>query len=199
MRYRLPVFVVAVCLFAPLLAEATVVLPLGFRQLTDQATVIAHGRIVALSPQWTTGHPGIETLVTIQVTNYLKGDLGAQLTFRVPGGKVGRFRVVTAGAPGFREGEEVIVFLGAVGPAIPTIVGFNQGVYRVTVDQATGGRVVTPPSMADVTVPTTIVRGDPARKPTPLDQFQARVRAMVVGSENGAREPRGRIRDKRVQ
>jgi hypothetical protein len=180
MRYKRPVFVVALCVLGPLLAEATVVLPLDFRQLTGKATAIARGRVVALTPQWAINGRGIETIVTVQVANYLKGDFGPQMTFRVPGGKMGRFRAVTVGAPVFREGEEVIVFLGADGPAIPHIVGFNQGVYRVAVDRASGVRVVTPPLLSsDVTAPTPIVRGDPSRRPMPLQQFEARVRSML--------------------
>jgi hypothetical protein len=200
MRYKLPVLVVGLCLLAPLLAEATVVLPLDFRQLTGKATVIVRGRVVTVAPQWTTDRPGIETMVTVQVTTYLKGDYGAQMTFSVPGGKIGRFRSVTVGAPVFREGEEVVLFLNANGPAIPHVVGFNQGVYRVSVDQASGVRLVTPPVMGDVTTPTPVVRGDRSRKPVPLEQFEAQVRSMLQDRPDAAsREPRGRIKDKRLR
>jgi hypothetical protein len=202
MRQKLPAFVVALCVLAPLLAEATVVLPLDFRQLTGKATAIVHGRVVTLTSQWAAEGRGIETMVTVQVTSYLKGDFGAQMTFRVPGGKMGRFRAVTVGAPVFREGEEVIVFLGADGPAIPRIVGFNQGVYRVAVDRMSGARVVTPPVLsADVTAPTTIVRGDPSRKPIPLEQFEARVRSMVERdpADRGSRGGQLRNNDKRLR
>jgi len=202
MRHKLLVLAVALCVLGPLFAEATVVLPLDFRQLTGKATAIARGRVVALTPQWATDGRGIETIVTVQVTSYLKGDFGPQMTFRVPGGKMGRFRAVTVGAPVFREGEEVIVFLGADGPAIPRIVGFNQGVYRVAVDPASGVRVVTPPLLSsDVTAPTPIVRGDPSRKPIPLEQFEARVRSMLE-RDPADRAPRGsgiRNIDKRVR
>ncbi len=202
MRQKLAVFVVALCVLAPWLVEATVVLPLDFRQLTGRATAIVHGRVVALVPQWAAEGRGIETIVTVQVTGYLKGDFGAQMTFRVPGGKMGRFRAVTVGAPVFREGEEVIVFLGADGPAIPHIVGFNQGVYRVAVDRASGARVVTPPLLSgDVTVPTTIVRGDASRKPISLEQFEAQVRSMLERdpADRGSRGPRLRDNDKRLR
>ena len=154
MRYKLPFLVVALCVLAPRLAESTVVLPLDFRQLTSKASTIARGRVVSVIPQWATDRHGIDTIVTVQVSSYLKGDVGPQVTFRVPGGKIGRLRSVTVGAPVFREGEDVIVFLGADVPAIPHVVGFNQGVYRVLVDQASGQAVVTPPVLADVTVPT---------------------------------------------
>ncbi len=180
MRHKSPAFAAALCLLAPVLAEATVVLPLDFRQLTSKATAIVRGRVISLTPQWATERHGIETMVTVEVESYLKGDFGPQFTFRVPGGRMGRFRSVTLGAPVFREGEEVILFLGATGPAIPHVVGFNQGVYRITVDRASGARLVTPPILTgDVTTPTLIVRGDPSRRPIPLARFEAQVRSMV--------------------
>ena len=200
MRYKLPFLVVALCVLAPRLAESTVVLPLDFRQLTSKASTIARGRVVSVIPQWATDRHGIDTIVTVQVSSYLKGDVGPQVTFRVPGGKIGRLRSVTVGAPVFREGEDVIVFLGADVPAIPHVVGFNQGVYRVLVDQASGQAVVTPPVLADVTVPTPVVRGDRSRKPMPVEQFEARVRSMIQDRSDGAlRQPRVGIKDKQVR
>ncbi len=201
MRYKLSVFVLGLALVAPAVARATVVIPLDFKTVTDRAAVIAHGRVVALDSQWATDRQGIDTVVTVLVNTYLKGDLGAQITFRVPGGKIGRLRSVRVGAPVFREGEEVIVFLTASGAAFPRIVGFNQGVYRVTLDETSRTRVVALPMLAgDVETPTPIVRGDPARKPVPLDQFEARVRSIVEqGRDRGARERPNGPRDRRVR
>lgn len=184
----------------PVLAEATTVVPLDFRQLTDKASTILRGRVVSLNPQWASDRHGIDTIVTLQVSNYLKGDFGPLVTFRVPGGTIGRWRSVTAGAPVFREGEEVIVFLGAAGAAIPRVVGFNQGVYRVTVDQKTGTRLVTPPPLSEVSTPTPVVRGDASRKPMPVAQFEGRVRAMLQGTPgDSARDARDRVKDKKLR
>jgi hypothetical protein len=180
MRHKLLLLAVGLALFAPAVARATVVLPLDFKTLAGTAEVIAHGRVMTLSPQWASDRHGIDTVVTLLVTSYLKGDLGAQITFRVPGGKIGQLRSVRVGAPVFHEGEEVVVFLAPGGAAFPRIVGFNQGVYRVTIDETSGTRFVTSPVLAgDVTTPTPIVRGDPSRKPVPLDQFEAQVRASL--------------------
>jgi hypothetical protein len=114
------------------------------------------------------------------VAGYLKGDAGAQIVFRVPGGKIGYLRSVRVGAPVFREGEEIVVFLASSGPAFPNIVGFNQGVFRVTVDQSSGARVVASPLLAgEVATPTPLVRGDPSRKPISFEQFESRVRSVL--------------------
>ncbi len=205
MRKKLLILVVALCVLAPLVARATVVLSVDFKQLTSRAAAIARGRVVSLVPQWGAEGRGIETIVTVQVTSYLKGDFGPQVTFRVPGGKMGRFRAVTLGAPVFREGEEVIVFVGAEGAAVPHVIGFNQGVYRVSTDRVSGARVVMPPLLAGdpTTTNAPIVRGDPSRKPIPVEQFEAQVRSLVErqatdrGSRPRPRDPRGT--DKRLR
>lgn len=200
MRHRLLVLVMGLAFLAPVVAEATVVVPLDLKKLAGNAEVILHGRVIALSPQWASDRQGIDTLVTVQVTSYLKGNFGAQITFRVPGGKIGRLRSVRVGAPVFHEGEEVIVFLAATGPVFPHIVGFNQGVYRVTVDKASGTRFVTSPILAgEVTTPIPIVRGDPSRKPVPLEQFEAQVRSILEQdrSNRAPQDRRARDKDKR--
>ena len=95
----------------------------------------------------------------------------------------------------------MIVFVDGDGPAIPHIVGFNQGVYRVSVDQASGARVVMPPLLSgDVRAPTTIVRGDPSRKPIPVEQFEAQVRSLLErGAADRGLRPRPRDNDKRLR
>ncbi len=189
MRNTVPVFVLTLVLAAPAVARATTVIPLDFKTLTDKATVVAHGRVVALSPQWATDRHGIDTVVTVLVSDYLKGDLGAQITFVVPGGTIGRLRSVRVGAPVFHQGEEVFVFLSGTGPAFPRIVGFNQGVYRVTIDEQSRTRVVALPMLAgEVAAPTAIIRGDPSRRAVSIEEFEASVRAIV--QQGGERPPR---------
>ena len=158
-------------------AEATVVVPADLGELTREARAIALGRVTAVDGRWTDDRRGIETIVTLEVEQYLKGSLGGVLQFRVPGGELGRFRSIVVGAPELRADERVIVFLGASGPMVPFVLGFNQGVYRVVA--ANGGFVVTPPALlpaAAGSVP--VVRGDRARRPLPLNQFTQQVRAL---------------------
>lgn len=165
-------------------ALATMFIPADLGELVSEARAIVHGRVVALEARWTDGRRGIETLVTVAADDYLKGRLGAEVTVRVPGGQVGHYRSFTIGAPSFVEGEEVVLFLDADGPAIPHLVGLSQGVFRVKEDTATGLRVVVPPVFrapgADGE-PVRLVRGDPGRQPVPLEAFHRQVRAMAAG------------------
>ena len=107
------------------------ILPASLGDLVTGARAIVHGHVVAIEPRWADGHRQIETLVTVRAEDYLKGDLGGEVTFKVPGGQMGPYRRVVVGAPTFREGDEVVVFLNAQGPAVPWISGLNQGVFRV--------------------------------------------------------------------
>jgi hypothetical protein len=163
--------------------RATVYVTADLRELATEARAVAHGRVVSLEARWVDGRRAIETLVTLEVESYAKGDLGESLTLRVPGGQMGPYRSVMLGAPRFVEGEEVIVFLASPGAAIPHLVGLAQGVYRVRLDRATGARMVTPelvqPAGASPAVPARVVRGDGTRRPAPLAAFLDQVRALA--------------------
>ncbi len=181
---RVLVVLVVAALFIPAAAlHATVYISADLGELTADARAVAHGRVVALEAQWLEGRRSIETLVTLEVETYVKGDLGPTVTLRVPGGQMGPYRNVMLGAPTFVEGEEVVVFLAASGPAIPHLVGLAQGVFRVRTDVATGARLVTPeivrmPAVASPT-PVRVVRGDASRRPAPLAAFLQEVRVLA--------------------
>jgi hypothetical protein len=114
--------------------------------------------------------------------SYLKGGPGGTVTFRVPGGQIGRYRNVMIGAPQLQAGEEAILFLSASGPSVAHIFGLSQGLYRVKVDARTGQRLVIPPVLAaNGDAPQTIVRGDTSRRQLSLDEFAATVRRAMSG------------------
>ena len=170
----------AVILLTASIAGATTLVPADMAELTHDALAVARGRVAAVDTRWTDDRRAIETIVTLEVDRYLKGDLGSTVQFRVPGGRLGRFRRVVVGAPEFAIGDRVVVFLGAVGPSIPHLVGFSQGVYRLVLAPDATGWVVTPPAAwpsASGSKP--IVRGDPARVALPVDEFESRVRALA--------------------
>ena len=175
---------VAAALLVPAAAvHATVYISANLSELTTDARAVAYGRVIALQAQWLDERRSIETLVTLEVETYVKGDLGRTVTLRVPGGQMGPYRSVMLGAPTFVEGEEVVVFLAASGPAIPHLVGLAQGVFRVRTDVTTGARLVTPeivrmPSLTSVE-PVRVVRGDGSRRPAPLASFLQEVRALA--------------------
>jgi hypothetical protein len=172
-------------------ASATVLAPIEFRQLVTSSPVIVHGTVVDVRSDWVDGRRAVETFVTVEAGDYLKGDLGPRVTFKVPGGQLGRYRTIFVGAPTFQSGDELVLFLKSNGASYPFITGLSQGLFRVVTDRTSGRRLVTPPAVVGKPgVDERVVRGDPARRPLPLDDFRALVRQMQM-----MREPsRGRDR-----
>jgi hypothetical protein len=149
--------------------SALTVRPLSFPALVQESTAVVQGRVTDVRAQWTADRRGIESLVVVDVAEYLKGDLGAHLTVRVPGGRVGSFVNIIPGAPRFVAGDRVVLFLTTDGPSIPVITGTSQGVFRVSTDATTGATMVVPP-VIDAAAPAT-PRGDLARRPLSLAAF----------------------------
>ena len=152
-------FAIFVNVLAPVTVCATTLIGADLGELTHAAIAVVRGRVAAVQGRWTDDRSAIETIVTLDVDEYWKGDLGPTVQFRVAGGLLGRFRSVVVGAPRFAVDDRVVVFLGTKGPMIPFVVGFSQGVYRIAGDS--------------------VVRGEPGRAPLSLGEFQARVRTLA--------------------
>ncbi len=169
----------ALCACLPVVVRATVLVPIEFRELVTVAAVIAHGRVTDVHGEWTDGRRSVETLVTIDVGDYLKGNLGPTLTIHVPGGRLGRYRTVFVGAPEFRTGDEVVLFLRA-----NRIVGLSQGAFRVVPDSRSGRPTVVSPIVMSINpdAPEAVVRGDSRRQPVALDAFRDAVRQVISGA-----------------
>lgn len=159
--------------------RATTLVPADLGELSRDALAIARGRVSSVDARWTDDRRTVETIVTLDVERYLKGGLGATVQFSVPGGRLGRYRSITVGAPAFAPGERVIVFLGATGPAIAHLVGFSQGVYRMLLAQDAGWTVTPPALWPSASGAETVVRGDASRVPMPLGDFESRVLALA--------------------
>jgi hypothetical protein len=143
--------------------------------MVSESEVIVHARVIDVAGELVGSRRTIESRVTVQVLSPIKGQPGSALVFRVPGGRVGRYRRVFVGAPTFNAGDEILLFLKGRAPALAMPYGLSQGVYRVS--RTAGGPVVMPvPPLAGVAI---TPRGDPARTPLPLDEFTRQVRALA--------------------
>jgi len=180
-------FIVIVFLLGAHELRATVLLPAEFREIVAGSQIIVYGRIAEVRPEWSEDRRRIDTIVTVEAGSYLKGGPGSTVTFRVPGGQIGRYRNVMVGAPAFQPGEEAVLFLSATGPSIAHVFGLSQGVFRVRANARTGRRLVIPPVLsAQGDEPQAVTRGDRARRQLGLDAFAAAVRAAMARS-GGAR------------
>lgn len=176
--YRLCAVIALFCIAPPL--SATVLVPAEFREVVAGSQLIVYGRVADVRPEWTADRRRIDSIVTFEVSSYLKGGPGSLVTFRVPGGQIGRYKSVTVGAPEFRAGEEAVLFLTARGPSMAQVFGLNQGVFRIRVDTRTGRRTVVAPAMLARTADAEVVRrGSPERRSLALDAFATQVRAAL--------------------
>ena len=163
----------------PVALHATTEVPVEFGEMVQGSQLVVYGRVVDVRGQQTGDRRSIETIVTVTVAQALKGQPGDTVTFRMPGGEVGRYRRVIVGVPRFASGDDVIVFLRGAAPALPTVFGLSQGLYRVA--RTADGRAVVAPALlaAPATGAERVVRGDPARQPLPLDAFAREVGARL--------------------
>ena len=141
-----------------------------------------------LRAEWADGRRQISTVVTAEVLQSYKGEPSRTVSFRVPGGQIGRYRSVMVGAPVFRPGDEAVLFLQPGSDAVRQVFGLNQGVFRVRQDARTGRKVViTPIVTASIDRAQRVVRGAANRRPVPLPVFGAQVQAAMAAQRGGAR------------
>jgi hypothetical protein len=172
------------CLFVPAVARATVLVPIDFHDLVTTSSAIVHGRVSGVRCDWVDGRRAIQTFVTVEASEYLKGDLGRAVTFTVPGGRMGRYLTIFVGAPVFRVDDEVVLFLKTTA-AQPVILGLSQGVMRVH-DGVRGERVVSAPATIDD--PAADLRAGSRRsaiprRPVGLDRLRAAVRRVLAARQ----------------
>lgn len=155
--------------------HAVTVLPATLEELVQESVAVVHGRVTGVDAHWTADRRTIESIVTLDVTDTLKGTATETASFVVPGGEAGGRILVMPGAPVFRAGDDVIVFLRGRAPALPQPVGLSLGVFRVAVD-ARGVAQVVPSPISAATARGTVARGAVSRGVRPLEAFRADVR-----------------------
>jgi hypothetical protein len=149
---------------------AVTLAPMTFEELVDQAMAIVYARVADVRGEWTADRRAIDSFVTLEPLRYLKGDLGRAVLVRLPGGEAGSAVHLLPGAPVLREGDLLVLFLTGRGPAIPTVLGLTQGVFRVALDALGGAATVVAPPLKPG-AGGRIVRGAPDRRALTLDQF----------------------------
>lgn len=74
------------------------------------------------------------------------GEPEKEITLRIIGGQVDDLILSAPDMPGFREGEEVILFLGPKNrEGYPTLASVQNGVLRIETDRVTGKKYITTP------------------------------------------------------
>ena len=119
---------------------ATMVIPPTFDQLVNQAEFIFQGTVTDVRSVWEGegAQRHIDSYVTFQIDDALKGTLGGSYTIRVLGGTVGQDSMEVTCAPKFQVGERQILFVEHNGQQFVPLVGIMHGQLRIERDQQTG-------------------------------------------------------------
>jgi hypothetical protein len=125
-------------------ASAATLQILGLDEMTALSSAIVQGRIVASRSAWLNGKGSmIVTYYTVKADRYLKGNLGATFELTEPGGAVGNLTTSVPGAPEFRTGEQVVLFVHTGGSRNNhQAMGFEQGAFRIHRDSVSGALIL---------------------------------------------------------
>jgi hypothetical protein len=120
-------------------ARATTMLPMDLDDLVVEADGIVLGTIVDIESDWSINYTQNRSLLyttyTLLVERGLRGVESGTVRFRVVGGDDGSTLLTVPGAPHFRQGDRVVLFLRAGIPdAISDVVGMEQGKFTVVDD-----------------------------------------------------------------
>lgn len=117
-------------------ARASTYLRQSTADLIQKSHSVVHAKVAEVRSEWNSDRTYVFTYVTLEVKRSLMGGKRAYETVRVPGGQVGDFRAVMEGAPEFRVGDNVVVFLGTWDDGVSMVEGYFQGLSRVDRDAA---------------------------------------------------------------
>jgi hypothetical protein len=118
-------------------AFATTVPGVSFEELTDQSELIVAGQINRSWADWDSDHKYIWTHYELDVSSALKGNPGVTVVVSEPGGAVGLQEMTIAGAPVYKSGDQVLVFLQRMPNGYLRTTGWGQGKFAID----TAGRV----------------------------------------------------------
>ena len=113
----------------------------SLEELTNTSDLVVLGKVTDVRYEW--AQPGskvIYTVLTIDVSEYVKGDIQANLIVRQLGGQIGEFGYRVDGTPGFSTSDEVVFFLQAFKGSY-WIHSIALGAYNV-MTEATGEKFV---------------------------------------------------------
>jgi len=186
-------------------SHASMMLPMTVEELTEDADLVAVGRVVHKESKLSAGGGRIFTVVTIDVSEAWKGATSKQVEIHVPGGTVDGISQVVVGVPQFTVGEDAVVFLKGLAPATAAkpdeaakpqepdasvgeravlssvqarLVGMAQGKLEVRVDPQ--GEPLAAPNLSGLELfdpKANQLAPAPLPEPVPLSTLKARVQA----------------------
>ena len=166
-------------------AHATVAPYMGLEDLERGGEVVVVGSVEMADSGWSEDGRLIVTRITVKVDRAIKGGPRERVTFEVPGGTIDGQTLVASGAPQFRKGERVVLFLDRGGSVEERlgVVGWNQGRFAIERDPRTHRDLVRQPGGGTLYVD---AQGRPARRdpqlagPRELGDFLSEIEGLVA-------------------
>ncbi len=176
-RFLWILFLVGLALIA-VVANATTLARLSFRELAARADVIVRARCLSSESRFENG--AIWTLSQFEVLDAPKGLVPGLLTVRTLGGRANGLVSVVENVPRFIPREEAYLFLVPSRAATFQLLGWVQGAFRIRRDPRTGRETVTQDStaLAVFDPATRTFRRDGFRN-LPLEKFEERLSAAL--------------------
>lgn len=119
--------------------DTTLAVALSVEDMVNQSDVIAIGNCVETKSVWV--DRSLVTLVTVSVSESLKGEATQNIVVELPGGVDANRKIPIAmtypGAPRMSPGEDVFLFLNASGQVAGSynIAGFSQGKFSIVTNE----------------------------------------------------------------
>ncbi|HUK32023.1 MAG TPA: hypothetical protein VLV89_12975 [Candidatus Acidoferrum sp.] len=110
-------------------AGATTLARMDLRQLAQSAQIIIRARCEGSQTRLAGGN--IWSIYDFTVLETLKGPPMQSLNVALPGGRIGHVETKVDGAPQFRAGEEVVLFLEKTSDGGYSVTSWAQGTFRV--------------------------------------------------------------------
>jgi hypothetical protein len=117
-------------------AHSTTLMWMSLPEMSQRAPVIVRARCLANSTGWDAGE--IWTLTNFEITETWRGSASGRIRVRLLGGKVGNLTSSVSSVPRFRPGEEVVLFLEPTKRGDYSVVGWQEGTFRIRRDAHTG-------------------------------------------------------------
>ena len=140
-KYLLPLTLIGVALMR---VTATTVIPPTFEQLVRQAELIFQGTVTDVKSFWEGegAQRHIETYVTFQIADNVKGEAGNSYMIQMLGGTVGDETMLVTDAPKFKVGDRDILFVEHNYDQFVPLVGIGHGRFHVQRDEETSRDII---------------------------------------------------------
>lgn len=140
----------ALCSFLALvLVAAALPIPLqaqekaaSVEELAKKSDLIAVGKVRERRASWDAKRTRIETTITMEVDEVLKGSAGRTIEIVTPGGEVGGVGEAYSHTPSFSRDEELVVFVVKDRENRFRVAGGTSGKRSIATDAASGEKLV---------------------------------------------------------